>query len=198
MQARRRSGGASRHSRVHRLVAVVGHRRVADVRRKREAAGPLEGALELGAPKRGPHDPAALAELLDRLDGELSVERAEPRAGARAARGTDERLPETVGALLEQQHLARAARRTPHRDARAQDAAAVDDDEIAWIEQVRQLVEAPVLDRAVAPVHEQARCVASLGRPLRDQVLGQRVVELVGTHGGSLAGDARPPANGSA
>ena len=68
----------------------------------------------------------------------------------------------------------------------------------AGIEQVDEVVEAPVLDRPVAPVHEQARCVPALGRPLRDQLLGQRVVELVGTHRGSLAGDARPPANGTA
>ena len=102
------------------------------------------------------------------------------------------------GALLEQQDLAAPAGRAAHRDAGAQHAAAVDDDEIGRIEQVDEVVEAPVLDRPVAPVHEQARGVPALGRPLRDQLLGQRVVELVGTHRGSLAGDARLPANGTA
>ena len=111
--------------------------------------------------------------------------------GPRAPRGPHERLPEAVGALLDQQDLAAPAGRAAHRDAGAQHAAAVDDDEVARIEQVDELVEAPVLDRPVAPVHEQARGVPALGRPLRDQLLGQRVVELVGTHRGSLAGDAR-------
>ena len=55
-------------------------------------------------------------------------------------------------------------------------------------EQVDELGEAAVLDRPVAAVHEQARTVPVLGGPLRDQLLGQRVVELVDTHPGSLAG----------
>ncbi len=50
-------------------------------------------------------------------------------------------------------------RRPAHRDARAQHAAAVDDDEIGRIEQVDEVVEVPVLDRPVATVHEQTRCV---------------------------------------
>jgi glycine dehydrogenase subunit 1 len=54
-----------------------------------------------------------------------------------------------------------------------------------------------LLDRPVAPVHEQARRVPALGRPLRDQLLGQRVVELVGPHPSSLAGDRGTPANGT-
>ena len=92
-------------------------------------------------------------------------------------------------ALLEQQHLPAPAARPAHRDARAQDAAAVGDDEIVRVEQIDELGEAPVLDRPVGPAHEQARRVPALGGPLRDQLLGQRVVELVGTHAGSLAGD---------
>ncbi len=138
--------------------------------------------------ERRPHEPASLAQGLDGLDCEL------PRLGRHAdtrphaARGAHERLPQAVVALLEQQHLASAAARPPNRDARAQHAAAVGDHEVVRIEQVDQLGEAAVLDRAVAPVHEQARTVPALGGPLRDQLLGQRVVELVDTHPGSLAG----------
>ena len=94
-------------------------------------------------------------------------------------------------ALLEQQHLPAPAARAAHRDARAQHAARVGDDEVAGVEQVDEVGEAPVLDRPVAPVHEQARGVPALGGPLRDQLLGQRVVELVGPHASSLAGDRR-------
>ena len=50
-----------------------------------------------------------------------------------------------------------------------------------------------MLDRTFAPVHEQTRGVPALGGPLRDQFLGQRVVELLGTHAGSLAGDGAGP-----
>ena len=81
-----------------------------------------------------------------------------------------------------------AAARPANRDARAQHPAAVGDHEVVRIEQVDQLGEAAVLDRAVAPMHEHARIVSALGGPLRDQLLGQRVVELVDTHPGSLAG----------
>ena len=111
--------------------------------------------------------------------------------------GRDERLPEAVGPLLDQQDLATPACRAAHGDAGAQHAAAVGHDEVGRIEQIDELVEAPVLDRPVPPVHEQARGVPALGRPLRDQLLGQRVVQLVGTHRGSLAGDSRLPANGT-
>ena len=148
--------------------------------------------------ERGPHEPAALAQVLHGLDRELPLERDQRHARPHAPRRPHERLPEAVRPLLEQQDLAAAARRPAHRDARAQHAAAVDDHEIGRIEQVDEVVEVPVLDRPGAMVHEQTRCVPVRRRPLRDQLLGQRVVELVGTHRGSLAGDARPPANGTA
>ena len=118
-------------------------------------------------------------------------------AGPHAARGAHERLPESVRALLEQQHLPAPAARAAHGDARAQHAARVGHDEIAGIEQIDEVGEAAVLDRPVAAVHEQARGVPALGGPLRDQLLGQRVVELVGPHASSLAGDRGAPANGT-
>ena len=158
----------------------------------------LERALELVPGERRPHEPAALPERLDRLDRELAGRRRDAHAGAHAARGAHERLPESVRALLEQQHLPAPAARSAHRDARAQHAARVGHDEIAGIEQIDELGEATVLDRPVAPVHEQARGVPALGGPLRDQLLGQRVVELVGPHASSLAGDRAAPANGIA
>jgi len=136
--------------------------------------------------------------ILDRLDLELPLERDQCHARPHAPRRPQERLPEAVRALLEQQDLASPAGRPPDRDAGAQHAAAVDDDEIVRIEQVDEVVEAPVLDRSGAMVHEQAGFVPARRRLLRDQLLGQRVVELVDTHRGSLAGDARPPANGTA
>ena len=197
VQAGRGRRGAPRLTRVDGLVALVGHGGIAHVGRQRQAARLLERALELGAGERRPHEPAPLAERLDRLDRELARGRGERDAGAHAARGPHERLPEAVAALLEQQHLPAPAARTAHRDARAQHAARVDDDEVARLEQVGQVGEAAVLDRSVAAVHEQARAVPALGGPLRDQLLRQRVVELVGAHRGSLAGDRRAPANGT-
>ena len=168
--------------RVDRLVALVGHARVVHVGRQRHAPGRLERALELGAGERRAHEPASLPERLDRLDREASGLGLHAHAGAHAARGAHERLPEAVAALLEQQHLARPAARPAHGHAGAQHAAAVDDDEIGRVEQVDELGEAPVLDRPVAAVHEQPRAVPVLGGPLRDQLAGQRVVELVDAH----------------
>ena len=90
------------------------------------------------------------------------------------------------------------AARPAYGDARAQHPARVGDDEVVRREQIDEVAEAAVLDAAVAPVDEQTRVVPALGGPLRDQLLGQRVVELVDAHARSLAGDRRAPANGVA
>ena len=118
----------------------------------------LERALEIAPGERRPHEPAALAECLDRLDLELAADRRDRCTPGRMRRdGRTSASQRPSSALLEQQHLPAPAARPAHGDARAQHAARVRHDEIAGIEQVDEIGEAAVLDRPVAPVHEQAR-----------------------------------------
>ena len=153
------------------------------VGRQRHAARLLERALEARprpATGRTSQRPSPSASTGSIASPPASASTLTPARMRRDGRTSASHRPSP--ALLEQQHLPAPAARPAHGDARAQHAAAVGDDEVARIEQLDELGEAAVLDRPVAPVHEQARAVPALGGPLRDQLLGQRVVELVGAH----------------
>ena len=129
-------------------------------------ASPAGGALE-------PHEPAALAPVLDQLD------RAELHPGAQAPGRPGQRLPEAVPGRLQQEDLGLAPGRPPHAQPRRDDAGVVDDDERAAGKLLREVAEAPVPRLAGRPVvHEEPGVVAPRQRALGDQLRGEVVVEL--------------------
>ena len=89
--------------------------------------------------------PAPLAEVLEQLDGAVSPTRPQP------SRRPCERLPGSVLALLQQQHL--AAGRVD-RNPRGHDLRVVDDHELP-LKLVRELGEGAVSDRARLPLVAQ-------------------------------------------
>jgi hypothetical protein len=163
VEAGRRCSGRARGVGVHGLVAARIGERLADVRRQRRLAGRL--ALE-------PEKPAAVAEMLDELDGSQPLTRPEP------ARRASETVPQPVGGdLFEEENLDATSARAPEAQTRRNDPRVVHDDELAR-EQVWKLREDVVLELAgPAAVDEQARGVTVREGTLRDELGRKLVVE---------------------
>ena len=124
--------------------------------------------------------------------------------GLEALARVHEALPDVahgveVLAALEQQRLGHAARLgLAAHEARRHDARLVGHEQVARLEVVDDVGEATVLDRAairdggrlprharpaLAVQHEQAARVARLCRSLGNELVGKRIVEVVGSHG---------------
>ena len=162
-----RRGGRAGLVGVDRLVAPGVGERLRDVRRQRRLAGRL--AVE-------PQQPAALAEVLEQLDRPVAPTGAEPprRPRERPPRRRSRRLRSSSST---------SPRGRVDRDPRGDDTRVVRDHELAPRELLGELREAPVPHLAGRPlVDEQARVVAPLERPLRDQLGRQLVVELGNLH----------------
>ena len=101
-----------------------------------------------------------------------------PAAGGRDAAGTTIRR----GARRTQEEtLDPAAARPPRKKARRQDGGGVAKEDVAGAEKTRQVGENLMRHRAGAAVDDQqARLVAARGGGLRNQALGQRVIEEFG------------------
>src|SRR5438045_9466506 len=85
---------------------------------------------------------------------------------------------------LEQELDAAAAWASPAREARGQHAGVVEDEQVAGAQQLGQVGETAVLDRARRAVeHEQPARAALRERRLRDQLARQFVVEFASQHG---------------
>ncbi len=150
------------------LVALRVGERLGDVRRERRLTRRL--ALQ-------PQAPAALAQVLDQLD------RPQPLPGPQLLRRPRKRFP-LPGSVqrLEEENLGLAAGRPRQSQPRRHDTRVVDHDQLP-AQLLRQLTEPAVADvAATAVVHQQPRLVATLGGVLRDQLLGQRVLELGSLH----------------
>ena len=154
--------------RVDRLVALRVGERLGDVRRQRRLARGL--ALQA-------QPPAPLAQVLDQLD------RAQSLPGPQLLRRTREPLPLPLSVQrLNEENLGLAAGRPLQPQPRRDDASVVDDDELA-AELLGQVSEPAMTSIPALPlVDQQPRLVAPLGRVLRDQLLGQRVLELGSPH----------------
>ena len=116
---------------------------------------------------------------------------AELHHGARleALAGLHEALPHAsrrieVLAAVGEEDLAGAARhRLVADEARGQHAGLVDDEQVALVEEVHDVGEHMVFQRALLAVeHKQAARVAGLGRILGDELAGKVVIKIVGTH----------------
>jgi hypothetical protein len=138
-----------------------------DVRRKRRVPRGL--ALDL-------HHPAAPTQRLDQRDGTQAL------ACAKAPRGPREGLPTPPAEALHQQHFDRAARLPAKLQARSDDPRVVDDRQVV-LDELGKIGECTVFDGARRPsIDEEPRRVPPLGRPLRDELGREVVVELGGVH----------------
>ena len=108
-----------------------------------------------------PNHSPSLAEIVPDLDGRAGGTgvRCDHLAGPQAARRPYQRLPITVGALVEQQHLDRATGDPPHPQAGGQHPGVVDDNHITGSQQLRQVADPEVGDPAGA-VDQQTGPVA--------------------------------------
>ena len=151
--------------RIDGLIALGILQRLRDVRRQRDQPGRL--AVET-------HEPATLAEMLEELDDAAATTR------SKAPRRPRQRLPDVLVALLEQEDL--PARRGD-RDARGDHTRVVHDHERSGWELLRKIGEPAVADGARRTVvDQQPGLVATLDRPLCDQLLRQVVLELTAVH----------------
>ena len=88
-----------------------------------------------------------------------------------------------VLAAIQQQGLRRAARRLPADQARRHDTGLVRDQHVARLQVIDDIAEDAVVDGAVAAMeHEQAARIAGFGGRLGDQLIGQVVIKVIGTH----------------
>jgi len=71
----------------------------------------------------------------------------------------------------------------PAGQPRRNHAGVVDHQRIAGIEQIRQIANAPILQRATRPHHQEPRRVSRHGRPQRYALGRQLEVEQIGAHG---------------
>ena len=170
---------------VHCLVAlgVVRIGRVGDIGRQRDPAAALEQVCRAGVVQAQAVQIVLAPEHL----GAHAVAHQELAALARRVAGADQgqnlSLPKQA---LDEQFDASAATLTPG-EPRFDHAGVVQHQHVARPQQARQVGEKQVLERARAPVEVQEAASGALGRGmLRDELFGQRIVELGDAHGAAL------------
>jgi hypothetical protein len=194
-----RSGGRSGFVRVHRLIAFAVFRAVVamDIRRQRHVADLFEDGLKIGRRREAE---GALAELSggknlggeQRLGFVRSVE-VKVLAGLDLAAGTDESRPVISSKRLGQQDfdasagegraLLRAQAGTGSVEAGRDDAAVVEDEEVAGTKDLGKIAEEIVAVFSRLPVEEEHAAGASnRRRRLGDQFFGEIEMEIGYTH----------------
>ena len=187
VQPRGGRGHAALDAGVDRLVTLLVLESGADVRRQRQNAGAAEIV------RREAHAADPVGVYADDLAGEAVVAalRSDPegRALSHPPSRPDQGPPRAVAQPSEQQQLDPRARSVPRTvQPRRHDAAVVEDQHVALAHQVGQLVEAMVRRRAVrARDDHEPGVVARLRGRLRDQTVGEPIVEVGGSHAVSEA-----------
>lgn len=158
----------------------------ADVSGQWHAAHAIEDSLGRPASFR-PHDPRAASAAADEFERlclpPLAIDEHDPLADLRPATGLRQDPPPAgPGLLLQKEPFPLAAGGGAAADEpRGHDAGVVDDDEIAGREELGQVADVAVVDRAVgAAEHEQPGVGSALQRLLCDQLFGEVVVVKVG------------------
>ena len=174
-----RDSHRARRSGIDRLVAlsVPGLRRMADVGRQRHFAMALEQRRDV----RGEAHPVELA--FPALNSHSSISYQDIGTHGRRVAGADERqgLARAEHALDEELDLASA--RLPAGEPRLDDARIVQHEEVALVDQPRQVGELQVLERPAARVQVQQAARRSLRcGVLGDELRRQRIVELGHAH----------------
>ena len=176
-----------------RLVALLILEALGDVRRQRCGARTSQRVDQVAVVQR-PHQPPTTVELAAHLESQLAAGRGVGGPLAQLARRTTQRLPPPVVGRFEQEDLAGSAALAAHGDARRQDPGVVQHDQVARPDERGQLRDDVVLGREPGPpVDQEARRVTRLGGRLRDAILGEVVVELVGPHPVPAARRAQKP-----
>ena len=194
MQARGGRGHRARLARVHGLVALVvgGAVGALDVRRQRHVADALQAlAQRLGGVEAQARELALAAQHLDRA----AVVEQQAATGLERLGGAHLRQRLVLALQPLDQDLDPAAAVLAAVQPRRQHARVVEHQQVAGIEQLQQVAEAPVLEAAVGPQHQQAAGGAILQRLLRDQFRRQLEVEVGTLHRrivGAAAASPRP------
>ena len=201
-------GGGRGHGpldpRVHGLIAleVMRTRRAFDIGRQRDLALRSQHGIE----RTRDHAHRALALLAERrhLHHQGAVRRGEPRAERRMLRGPAQHAPRLGSGFAgrsHEQHLDSTTRGALQEQSRRAHTRLVHDQQIARTQEVADRRELRVDELVECAVDdEQPGRVAPLGRVLRDQGLGQVVVQqphacrglVVGGHSGSSGCSATP------
>ena len=182
VQSRGRRGGRAVLTRVHRLIPVLILELAVDIVRQRHFAYAVEYLLEYAVILEL-DCPRAVVALRRYYAFELG-RKAQRRTDARALCGTAKRFPSVRrNALMQQEGYARARAVLDARYARRQYARIVDDEQIAFLEQVRQVVKMLMLCYARrARIYQKPRRVARLYGTLSDKLFGQIVVKIAFIH----------------
>ena len=191
---RRRAGRPGEHGLIAFEITVL-LVAAADVARQRHPADP--GKHLLGRPRhRRPHEPRAAEAAAHELErdalGSGAIDERHRLADRGPPAGVRENLPQPCRLIHPQKEpfppaaRGRAAADEPGRH----DACVVHDDEIARCEDVGQVADPAVLERAGGPMHHEQSCRRAIGeRLLGDQFGGQVVVVKIRVgHAANVAG----------
>src|SRR5581483_2451317 len=176
---------------VHRLVALGVEEGPGDVGRE----GHLAQAGQLGRVGQQAHQPAAALQHLAHLDGRAVPGGQQHRARGHLLAGANQRLPAPAHGF-EEEHLHHPARGLAQVEPGREDPGVVRHQEVAGLEEVRQVPHVPVLDGAVIRRHQQAGRVPRFDRLLGRGGKRQRVVEGLHAHKQDFRTPEPNPGNG--
>ena len=175
VQPRGRCSGRTQLVGIDGLVALVVLKLRGDVGRQRHVADLLEYRVD-AFPLVGKADQAVAAlHRLQHLAGHQPVAKGELDPRLCLFTGFDQRFPDVLLLLFQQQHLdVPAGVGLDAVQARRDNAGVVDHQQVAWIQIVDDVIKMMVAARAALAVHhQQTRVVPRLHRRLRDLLLGQ-------------------------
>ena len=175
VQSRGRCSGRTQLVGIDGLVTLVVLELCSDVGRQRHIADLLEHRVD-AFPLVGKADQAVAAlHRLQHLAGHQPVAKGELDPRLCLFAGFDQRFPDVLLLLFQQQHLdVPAGVGLDAVQARRDNAGVVDHQQVAWIQIVDDVIKVMVAARAALAVHhQQARVVPRLHRRLRDLLLGQ-------------------------
>ena len=175
VQPRGRCSGRTQLVGIDGLVALVVLKLRGDVGRQRHVADLLEHRVD-AFPLVGKADQAVAAlHRLQHLAGHQPIAKGELDPRLCLFTGFDQRFPDVLLLLFQQQHLdVPAGVGLDAVQARRDNAGVVDHQQVAWIQIVDDVIKMMVAARAALAVHhQQARVVPRLNRRLCDLLLGQ-------------------------
>ena len=175
VQPRGRCSGRTQLVGIDGLIALVVLELRGDVGRQRHVADLLEHRVD-AFPLVGKADQAVAAlHRLQHLAGHQPIAKGELDPRLCLFTGFDQRFPDVLLLLFQQQHLdVPAGVGFDAVQARRDNAGVVDHQQVAWIQIVDDVIKVMVAARAALAVHhQQPRVVPRLHRRLRDLLLGQ-------------------------
>ena len=185
MEAGGGSGGGAFLLRVYGLVTVRVGELFVDIGRQGHFAQPVQHFFKDTVAMETDDPSADLFHVIQHLTAEQPVPEGTDGSGAEPAAGTDKRLPVRGAAAAEQQYLHRhAGILLDAKQAGGDHLGLVDDQGIAGVEVVDDIVEVLMFDLPAVPVvNQQAAVVPGFHGGLGDQLFGKVIVEVGSFHG---------------